>query len=379
MGMYKDKYFKYKNKYLNLLNKKMIGGMNRRVKSGDSYTSLLEPVNYPTSDIPKNTTVDPSPDISTDSSPVIEQEIISSIDSFSVVEQEIVSSIDSFSEQEIVSSIDSSPVIEQEIVSSIDSSPVIEQETIYQKPIYTQSIISENEEKKMLPKLGHGCWKKIVNAKSNEEYGNRVIKYNLIRYKSYTSTKKIGSVKRTTNIFCSQNYPNFMFMVTKDVDLRTGYTKNISLFYRDFVDINICDHFPNPHKRIPAEEIFNDGLKRECKENKKLNYNIFEPSPTYSLPSNLSPTSSIDNYSIIPNSNNVFINDYRPKRFNNLDGFIPDYSSKNFNQENEDSIDIDWRKFNEELKNESDMEEYIEKKSTKKKTSKKSTKKKTSK
>merc|ERR1712166_1429820 len=128
MGMYKDKYFKYKNKYLNLLNKKMIGGMNRRVKSGDSYTSLLEPVNYPTSDIPKNTTVDPSPDISTDSSPVIEQEIVSSIDSSS--EQEIVSSIDSSPviEQEIVSSIDSSS--EQEIVSSIDSSPDIEQEIV---------------------------------------------------------------------------------------------------------------------------------------------------------------------------------------------------------------------------------------------------------
>ena len=257
--------------------------------------------------------------------------------------------------------------------SPINSSP-INSSPINSSPI---NLLHTNEVNTVLPKLGHGCWKEIVNAKSNEEYGRLAPKYKITTYKSYTTKKEIGSVVRTTDVFCSQNYPSFMFMETKDIDMRTGYTKNISLAYRDFVNINICDNFPNPGKGTQAEEVFNDGLSGECTgnnnkynfkpSNPKVSNNIFsfDMSPTNSLPSNLSPTNILqNNYLQLPNQDSLFVNKFRPKTRNYPDGFIPDYSNNMYNNPSEDSDNIDWNKYHQEINK--DLDDTTIKKPSKK-------------
>ena len=245
-------------------------------------------------------------------------------------------------------------------------------ELVHVQHINKKGHISE-EIKYILPKLGPDCWEKILNVKEGEEL-EIVSKYNIDIDKTYQSVEQKGSVKSFTKIFSSLNYPNFMFMEVREYGL-DGL--NVSIFYRDFGDLNVSDIFPTPPSGTPARKVFNDGLKGECKKNKKYNFKFLKNSPTYNLSPNISPVSPINNYLIMPNSTHVFANDFRPKSSNHPDGFIPDYSNKTFVQENEDSIDIDWEDFDNEINKDTTEESSIEKpiRISKKKTSKKTKKK----
>ena len=261
---------------------------------------------------------------------------------------------------------------------SMDTTSLIPKPSLYSP---TPSLYSPTPSK--LPNLNIDCWKEITSS-NVEEYNIDIAKY-------HNDYKIIGSVKRYHKVFCSKNYPYYLFLKTKDEDMRTGKIRLSKLIYRDMSYLkkygeNTCSIFPKHiNAGSSAQKIFNDGLKSECKN--LGNLSPYSLSPTNSsipsfIPNNiftLSPTIPLDNYLITPNNTSVFENNFRPKTLN-YENTIPNYSNNTYNPDSEDSIDIDWNKFNEELKNESDTEEYIEKKATKKKvTKKKVTKKKVTK